>query len=406
MGVDRGILNAMKDHRKSISGPHFLMSADNPIYPEQNKLNLDHAAVLKHLKGAQYDAHEVMGHYGKPEKSIIIYKISPQQAEQLHSLAANLGQESSIYSTGKKHEMRYHHGEKAGQKVMGQGTTWHAQQPKDFYTTLPGGAGRFTHNFNEDMKKAEEKPIQSAAQPTPSIGLKPDNKVKQVAESYAKSKGIKLSPTPAVNVNPEHGKQIASSYEGMKHSPGDPAVQKAYGALINETMDQFNHIKNSGLKISKIKPGMANPYKNSKDVMHDIHNNNHLWFFPTEGGFGSEGSAPKDHPLLTPTKILHEGSPLLANDVFRIVHDYFGHAKEGHTFGPKGEHSAFLTHKQMYSPEAQKALATETMGQNNTVNFGKHGEENRKNPQKTVYADQKAGLLPENIVHGKWHHAA
>jgi hypothetical protein len=49
----------------------------------------------------------------------------------------------------------------------------------------------------------------------------------------------------------------------------------------------------------------------------------------------------------------------------------------------------------MYSPEAQKALTSETRGQNSWVNYGPKGEANRANPAATTYADQKAGILPE-----------
>jgi hypothetical protein len=393
MGIQTGISNALKDHKQKISEPHFLMSAENPKHPEKNELKMDHPTVLAHLKGAGYDAHETQGSYdGKKEKSIAVYGVKPEHAEHLHGLAARLGQDSSIFSTGKKHEMRIHHGPEAGKKILGEGTTWHNQAPKDNFTTLPGGSHHFTHNFNQAGSAGG--------------GIPENNKVKQVAEGYAQSKGLKLAPSNPVTVNPAHGAQIASAYEQMEHKPNDPKVKAAYGALIKETLEQFQHIKKSGLKISKMKPGQENPYKNSKDVINDIHKNNHLWYYPTEEGYGSEGSAPTDHPLLVTTGESHDGKPMLANDVFRVVHDYFGHAKEGHSFGPKGEHSAFLTHKPMYSPEAQKALASETMGQNNTVNFGKHGESNRKNPHKTVYAEQKAGLLPDEIINGKWHHAA
>ena len=44
------------------------------------------------------------------------------------------------------------------------------------------------------------------------------------------------------------------------------------------------------------------------------------------------------------------------------------------------------------------------MGQNNWVNWSNiHGENNRKNPQDTKFAEQKAGLLPEEIINGDWH---
>lgn len=214
---------------------------------------------------------------------------------------------------------------------------------------------------------------------------------------------LKPQAAPNVQINPEHGATVANAYENMEHDPNHPAVKQAYSALINETGKQFQGLLNSGLKISKIKPGQANPYKTSQDLHADIENNNHVSFFPTEQGFGSN-DAGSNHPMLQPTGFMHEGKPLLANDLFRIVHDVNGHFRGGKTgFGPKGEHQAFLTHRELYSPEARRALASETLGQNSWVNFGPHGEHNRKNPEKTIYAQQKAGLLPDNIINGNWH---
>lgn len=217
------------------------------------------------------------------------------------------------------------------------------------------------------------------------------------AENMPKEKG-------GVKLNPEHGKMIADAYDKMPHNPNHPDVKNAYGALINETKDQFNKIANSGIKLSRMKPGMDNPYKSSKDLHADIKNNNHMWFYPTDQGFGTDNKSDNNHPMLQGTGIHHDGQELLANDLFRIVHDINGHHLGGESgFGPKGEHQAYNTHKKMYSPLAQKALATETLGQNSWVNFGPHGEHNRKNPHQTRYADQKAGLLPDHIVNGNWH---
>lgn len=207
-----------------------------------------------------------------------------------------------------------------------------------------------------------------------------------------------------VRLNPEHGKMVADAYHNMKHTPDDENTKNAYNALINETKDQFNKLMEGGLKISRIQPGQENPYKNSKELHNDIINNNHLWYFPTEQGYGSDDKEVPNHPLLQGTGHMHDDKELLANDMFRIVHDINGHHVGGQSgFGPTGEHRAFLTHRKMYSPLAQRALASETLGQNSWVNFGPHGEHNRKNPHKTIYADQKAGLLPDEIVYGNWH---
>lgn len=140
--------NSILDHKQKVAGPHFLFSAENPKYAQHNKLGLNHEQALGRLQSEGYDAHAVDGHYGAPEKSIIVYGVNPQHAERLHQVASNLGQDSSIYSTGKQHEMRFHHGDDAGKKFLGQGTDWHPEKPADFYTSLPGGIHNFTHNFD------------------------------------------------------------------------------------------------------------------------------------------------------------------------------------------------------------------------------------------------------------------
>ena len=117
-------------------------------------------------------------------------------------------------------------------------------------------------------------------------------------------------------------------------------------------------------------------------------------YYPSESGFGSGDKFP-DNPMLQKSGEIINGEDVPANDLFRIVHDYFGHAKEGYGFGPMGEENAFLQHSGMFSPEARRALTTETRGQNSWVNYGPKSEANRLNPANTTYADQKIGLLPE-----------
>ena len=207
-----------------------------------------------------------------------------------------------------------------------------------------------------------------------------------------------------VNINPKHGRTIADAYDQMKHDPENPEVKSAYGALIKETSQQYEDLIKGGLKIDKV-TDESNAYRNSAEMHRDVLEKNHLNYFPTEAGFGPEGKN-KDHPMLQQTKYKDpEGKPMLANDMFRIVHDINGHVRgEPSGFGPRGEQQAYLTHKQMFSSTANKALFTETAGQNNWVNFNKKsGESNRKNPRNTEYAEQKAGLLSPNIIYGKWH---
>jgi hypothetical protein len=217
------------------------------------------------------------------------------------------------------------------------------------------------------------------------------------AAAYAAAlRELSSGDAPLPGINPDASAKIAQAYEVLKHNPDDPAVQKAYKALIDETVQQYKGMQDAGMKISKIKEGMENPYPSSKAMIKDVGENKHLWYYPTEQGFGSSGTSSAKHPMLQATDLLdNEGKPMLANDVFRAVHDYEGHYKGNNKFGALGEERAYQQHKKAFSPEAVKALTTETRGQNSWVNYGPKGVENRANPAATTYADQKAGLLPD-----------
>jgi hypothetical protein len=234
----------------------------------------------------------------------------------------------------------------------------------------------------------------------------PIGKVKDVAESYMQGRVRSGShPEPEIYhpIDKEHSANIAQAYEEMAHAPDDPAVKASYEAMIKETLDQYRHIRanHPELHIEPIvgeDPYAANPRMAAMDVAH----NNHLWFFPTESGYGTDVGNPaavkqiSDNPLLRPSGETLNGKPLLNNDLFRVVHDYFGHLKEGYGFRGAGEDNAWRSHASMYSDLARPAMTSETRGQNSWVNYGPHGETNRSaSGADTRYADQKVGLMPE-----------
>jgi hypothetical protein len=227
------------------------------------------------------------------------------------------------------------------------------------------------------------------------------DKALDVAKSYAKRAGIQFKPlTDWKKVDKERAARVAAEYAAMAHAPGDPQVAAAYAAMIKETSAQYEEILKSGLKVEFIRG--ADPYAASPRLaVLDMIENNHLWVFSTRDGFGSNATFdPKDNPLLAETKFEISGEKALANDIFRVVHDYFGHAMYGAGFRADGEENAWRAHSQMYSPQARRAMTTETRGQNSWVNFGPHGETNRSaSGSETVYADQKTGLLPAWVMH-------
>ena len=238
---------------------------------------------------------------------------------------------------------------------------------------------------------------------TPENLLGPIPVVHDVKTRYLQSVGMpNRRQAEYVKVNEELARRIALAFEEAEDSPNNPDVREAYQAMADETMAQWQFIKDTGIKIEFIKPDMDNPYPNgSRDVLIDIRDNNHMWVFPTDSGFGeAEFTAEEEaaNPLLSKVGEFVDGIDMRVNDVFRIVHDYFGHGLEGATFTARGEENAWQAHVRMYSGLAAKAMTTETRGQNSWVNFGPFGEQNRANPADTTYADQKMTLLPDFVV--------
>jgi hypothetical protein len=212
--------------------------------------------------------------------------------------------------------------------------------------------------------------------------LTPNETIRGHAEGYAKQAGIEHNPDRNYEpVDTERAGEIAKHYEAMQHNPNDPAVKASYDALKKETLDQYNYLKDQGVKIEPwTKEGQ--PYANSKEMAADAAKG-HLYVY-------TGVTMPADHPLAEEAP----GTGMNYNSVFRAVHDYFGHAQEGNGFGPKGEEHAWKQHVAMYSDAAKPAMTAETRGQNSWVNYGPHGAANQANPANTTYAQQKAGLLP------------
>jgi hypothetical protein len=225
-------------------------------------------------------------------------------------------------------------------------------------------------------------------------------KAEEVTRKYMADAGLPYNPpSQYVTVDPERARRIAAAFDAMKHDPQDPLVKEAYAALAAETIAQYKAVLDSGLVIEFIDfSKTGDPYEgNPRKMTEDVINNNHMWVFSTREGFGSDTAFdPSDNPLLAETEFEISGQRALVNDLFRVVHDYFGHVKEGVGFRASGEENAWRAHMSMFSPLAGRALTTETRGQNSWVNFGPYAEHNKTaSGADTHYADQKIGLLPE-----------
>ena len=222
----------------------------------------------------------------------------------------------------------------------------------------------------------------------------------EAAQAYMARAGLPYNPPQQfARVDPDRARRIAGEYDRMAHDPSNPEVRAAYDAMIAETVAQYRAILDTGLQVEFIDYARdGDPYAASPRLaIQDVIENNHLWVFSTADGFGSNADFnPDQNPLLRDTGFSISGKPALANDLFRVVHDYFGHVKNGVGFRADGEENAWRAHSAMYSPLARRAMTSETRGQNSWVNFGPSAAANRNaSAANTVYADQKTGLLPE-----------
>lgn len=232
-----------------------------------------------------------------------------------------------------------------------------------------------------------------------------------IAHAYTAEAGIPYAPPRVyVKADPVRAEKIAQAYDDMldvndpKATPEYKAqVTRAYEALAKETQAQYDTIVKNGYTFEFYPEAGKDPYNGLPRVaMRDLRDNKHLYVYPTEEGYGDGGakaSTDTPNPLLRPSGVTWKGRPVAMNDLFRAVHDFFGHFKEGVGFRADGEENAWRSHSAMYSDEARKAMTSETRGQNSWVNSGPHAEHNRTaSALDTKYAPQKAGLMPDWVV--------
>lgn len=204
------------------------------------------------------------------------------------------------------------------------------------------------------------------------------------ATQYAAGVGSNLrrpSSYGGIVTTPEMQESLAAAYRALPSH--DPAAEPAFRAMRDETVAQFQHMTSprsrGGLGInvnvhdadtydaSKTENDASGPSRMFSDLFHDRRID--ILSTKTTGG----------HPFFSNDE----------NDMFRAVHDVFGHAGTGRGFDRHGEEAAYQSHASMYSPLARMALATETRGQNAALITG-GGQGN--------FAEQKIATLPRRLV--------
>jgi hypothetical protein len=242
------------------------------------------------------------------------------------------------------------------------------------------------------------------------------DRIRKIAQDYHKIMGYSDPDfKPAMVFNDEIG-AVASDVFDKLPMFDDNAIPY-YKKFIGETNMQYQVLLDSGIKFEIVDVDPYTPNKAGHQQMIADMESGTLKVLATDAGFGMPLATPEGivkgdvrNPMLAESMYQDvNGRVMLENDVFRAVHDTFGHGMRGNTFGPIGEYNAWLAHKEMYSSDARRVMTTETLGQNTYTNYGQHmrdvdgnlikvGDPNYIKPADRPFAPQKVALMPEEII--------
>lgn len=209
------------------------------------------------------------------------------------------------------------------------------------------------------------------------IGASPDPFISNMAQQYSQQHGL-YTPTHEnygnVAITRGASREIGRAYDSLPEF--DRSAVPAYKRMAEETGRQFDFLtkprSKGGMGID-VEVTNDDPYQENgipgiiNNVRSDIRNNNRIKVLSTRTTGG--------HPVFTDDQ----------NDMFRAVHDVFGHLGSGRGVDMHGEEAAYQKHSRMFSPLARQAMATETRGQNAALHL--HGG----------FQEQKVALLPQHL---------
>lgn len=163
----------------------------------------------------------------------------------------------------------------------------------------------------------------------------------------------------------------AKHYDALPIDDSSPETLRCYAALCRELRAQYD-VLSSFVDIDFVS---EDPYPDACAMFSDL-SAHHLSVYT--GG----SPLPPSHPFARVA--LPCGATY--NHVFRAVHDGLAHYPLRNDFSAQGELAAFIAHAALFSPDAIRAVATETIGQQGYLRtFGD-------------YAPQKFALLPPHVV--------
>ena len=199
--------------------------------------------------------------------------------------------------------------------------------------------------------------------------------------------------------------KLADAYDKAPHEPSNTAVSKAYSSLVAETKSFFN-----ALNVTVV-PWRENgqPYLNQRELIDDMADNGQVKMRLSNDLFPPHPSR-RNHPMQEPSGFTTEdGSSLSNGDLLRVVAEAYGYAPVGAVPSMLGDYRAYSTIKDMYSPQGQRALATEMLAHSAWQNTGPKMRLTDGSiaspdalgfvpPNMREFAEQKATLLPPEAL--------
>jgi hypothetical protein len=178
----------------------------------------------------------------------------------------------------------------------------------------------------------------------------------------------------------------AAAYDAMPSEPSQ-AVLNAYEEFYRHVKAQYLWLEQQGMQVEVRDVDFANPrdrqdyYNSTYAFVKDVTENNRLIVprTPLEGN-------PEIMIRIDPD------TGISNNDMFRAVHDYFGHVVHENGIDRFGEDIAFMTHSQMFPEELLPVLAQETRMQN----WWLHANNAAGDPN-PIFPPQKLGLAPKEF---------
>jgi hypothetical protein len=160
--------------------------------------------------------------------------------------------------------------------------------------------------------------------------------------------------------------QIAKAYADAPVY--DPKAAGAWKELGQDSLSRANAIGNQ-IKVEYTDD--PHPYEDVNEMAEDIKKNRHI----------NVSRANADHPVWSLDQVL----------AYRLVHDVLGHGIAGGDWGWHGENGATAAHMPLLSPQAQKALFTEAIGQTAHNNYYR-----QLAPQKISFLDDELEPVQES----------